>query len=217
MAWLDPQLKEKCRTDQPDAEILNLWLSHFVVEARSKDGEPYPARSIYLLLSGLLRHGWCTQFLSLIGFCIDLICVIAKICLVYTELITGQYHIYTTAPPSPHPLGFLVPPPPFGFNWSKKVIKTNLREWKSNTVVQVKTQQYSFFYTAILLGFLFRTLIIASKSESESFSGVSMAISSNRKDWIVQFHFEFLSSLASFVWSSFQQKQWWMVQHRLRV
>ena len=54
------QLKEKCPLhlfEKPDAEKLNLWLSCFVVEARRKDGEPYPARSIYLLLSGLLRHG----------------------------------------------------------------------------------------------------------------------------------------------------------------
>ena len=35
----------------------NRWLSRFVVEARRQDGEPYPARSLYLLLSGLLRHG----------------------------------------------------------------------------------------------------------------------------------------------------------------
>ena len=39
------------------AEELNHWLSRFVVEARHKDGEPYPARTLYLLLSGLLRYG----------------------------------------------------------------------------------------------------------------------------------------------------------------
>ena len=56
----DSQVKEKCPTDlfeKPDAEKLNRWLSLFVVEARYKDREPYPARLIYLLLSGLLRHG----------------------------------------------------------------------------------------------------------------------------------------------------------------
>ena len=43
--------------EKPDAEKLNRWLSRFVVEARRQDGEPYPARLLYLLLSGLLRHG----------------------------------------------------------------------------------------------------------------------------------------------------------------
>ena len=46
---------------------LNLWLSRFVVEARWKDGEPYP-RSIYLLLSGLLRHGHSNPKLFLISW-----------------------------------------------------------------------------------------------------------------------------------------------------
>lgn len=39
------------------AEELNHWLSCFVVEARRKDGEPYPVCTLYLLLSGLLRYG----------------------------------------------------------------------------------------------------------------------------------------------------------------
>ena len=44
-------------------------------------------------------------------------------------------------------------------------------------IVRVKTQQCSAFYTTILLGFLFRTVIIALiASESESFSSVSMDI-----------------------------------------
>ena len=43
--------------EKPEAEKLNFWLSRFVVEARRKDGEPYPARTLYLLLAGLLRYG----------------------------------------------------------------------------------------------------------------------------------------------------------------
>ena len=64
-AWRDErnansEMGEKCPLDlfeKPDAEKLNRWLSRFVVEARRQDGEPYPTRSLYLLLSGLLRHG----------------------------------------------------------------------------------------------------------------------------------------------------------------
>ena len=43
--------------EKPEAEKLNFWLSCFVVEARRKDGEPYPVRTLYLLLAGLLRYG----------------------------------------------------------------------------------------------------------------------------------------------------------------
>ena len=40
--------------EKPEAEKLNFWLSRFDVEARHKDGKPYPARTLYLLLAGLL-------------------------------------------------------------------------------------------------------------------------------------------------------------------
>lgn len=40
--------------ENPEANNLNFWLSRFVIKARHKDGEPYPARSLYLLLAGLL-------------------------------------------------------------------------------------------------------------------------------------------------------------------
>ena len=43
--------------EKPEAEELNYWVSRFVVETRRKDGEPYPARTLYLLLAGLLRYG----------------------------------------------------------------------------------------------------------------------------------------------------------------
>ena len=56
-AWRDErnansEMGEKCPLDlfeKPDEEKLNRWLSRFVVEARRQDGEPYPARSLYLL------------------------------------------------------------------------------------------------------------------------------------------------------------------------
>lgn len=37
------------------AEI-NKWLSKSVVEARRKDGQPYPSKSLYMLCVGLLRY-----------------------------------------------------------------------------------------------------------------------------------------------------------------
>ena len=43
--------------EKPEAEKLNFWLSCFIVKVRRKDGEPYPARTLYLLLAGLLRYG----------------------------------------------------------------------------------------------------------------------------------------------------------------
>ena len=39
-----------------DSNLLNKWLSVFVVETRKQDGEPYSPKSLYLLLSGILRH-----------------------------------------------------------------------------------------------------------------------------------------------------------------
>ena len=43
--------------EKPEAQKLNFRLSRFVVKARRKDGEPYPARTLYLLLAGLLQYG----------------------------------------------------------------------------------------------------------------------------------------------------------------
>jgi len=53
-------VQAKCPLDlleNPDAKKLNYWLSRFIVEARRKDGDPYPARTLYLLLAGLLHYG----------------------------------------------------------------------------------------------------------------------------------------------------------------
>ena len=60
--------------EKPEAEKLNFWLSRFVVEARCKDGEPYPARTLYLLLAGLLRYGrskskLCPNFMDKSDWC----------------------------------------------------------------------------------------------------------------------------------------------------
>ena len=38
-----------------DADLLCDWLSHYVLETRQSSGEPYPPKSIYSLLCGLLR------------------------------------------------------------------------------------------------------------------------------------------------------------------
>ena len=54
---------------------------------------------------------------------------------------------------------------------------------KYNSTVQL------FSYTAILLDFLFHTLIIASKSELRVYLVSQLIFSSNRKYWIVQFEF----------------------------
>ena len=40
---------------EPNAELLNFWLSRFVVEVRREDGKPYPPATINGILSGLYR------------------------------------------------------------------------------------------------------------------------------------------------------------------
>ena len=35
---------------------MNSWLSRFVLEARKRNGEAYPGKSLYLICCGLLRH-----------------------------------------------------------------------------------------------------------------------------------------------------------------
>ena len=34
---------------------MNYYLSRFVIEARKKDGEPYPPKTLYLICAGLLH------------------------------------------------------------------------------------------------------------------------------------------------------------------
>ena len=41
--------------EEPQVELLNFWLSRFVMEARREDGKPYPPSSINNILSGLYR------------------------------------------------------------------------------------------------------------------------------------------------------------------
>ena len=50
--------------ENPDAGKLNYWLSCFIVEVRCKNGEPYPAWTLYLL-AGLLHYiGWSKSKLT---------------------------------------------------------------------------------------------------------------------------------------------------------
>lgn len=39
-----------------DTENINSLLGKFVIEARKKDGSPYPPRSLYMITVGLLRY-----------------------------------------------------------------------------------------------------------------------------------------------------------------
>lgn len=39
-----------------DASQLSMWLQRYVISTKKKTGEPYPLRTIHLLLSGLQRH-----------------------------------------------------------------------------------------------------------------------------------------------------------------
>jgi len=57
-AWRDGN-EDSCPEDlldNADTQNLNKWIPHFVTEVRNQKGEPYPPRSIILLLSGLQRH-----------------------------------------------------------------------------------------------------------------------------------------------------------------
>ena len=54
-ATADQQCPENL-LENPISDRLNYWLSRFMVEARRADGQPYPATTIYQLLSGLLRY-----------------------------------------------------------------------------------------------------------------------------------------------------------------
>jgi len=47
--------------DNPDTHNLNKWIPHFVTEVRNQQGEPYPPRSINLLLSGLQRYTYARE------------------------------------------------------------------------------------------------------------------------------------------------------------
>ena len=39
-----------------DAALINKWLTLYVAEVRKKDGSQYPPKTVYTLLTGLLRH-----------------------------------------------------------------------------------------------------------------------------------------------------------------
>ena len=42
--------------ESSDVAALNKWLTYFVAEVRKKDGTPYPPKTIYIILTGILRH-----------------------------------------------------------------------------------------------------------------------------------------------------------------
>ena len=42
--------------ENTDTAVLSKWLSLYVAEIRKQDGSRYPPKSIYMLLTGLLRH-----------------------------------------------------------------------------------------------------------------------------------------------------------------
>ena len=52
---------EKCLDDlleEANPELLNKWLSTFIMETRREDGQPYPPKTLDNILSGLLRYTW---------------------------------------------------------------------------------------------------------------------------------------------------------------
>ena len=64
--WLNEHNKrpevEVCPEDfieKDDPELLNKWLSLFVIEVRKADGSHYPPATINLILCGLQRHMRC--------------------------------------------------------------------------------------------------------------------------------------------------------------
>ena len=59
-SWRDQNMKATNEVipdlETMDATTLNFFLSRFVLESRKKDGNPYPPKSLYYIMCGLLRH-----------------------------------------------------------------------------------------------------------------------------------------------------------------
>ena len=100
---------DKCPLDlleKPEAEKLNSWLSCFVVEARRKDGEPYPARMLYLLLAGLLRYGRLGLNSVLTSW--TKVILVSPSCLEYVNLFPDNYaRMVLVLPLNTQPLSLL--------------------------------------------------------------------------------------------------------------
>ena len=100
---------DKCPLDlleKPEAEKLNSWLSRFVVEAIRKDGEPYPARMLYLLLAGLLQYG--RLGLSSVLPSWTKVILISPSCLEYVNLFPDNYsRMVLVLPLNTQPLSLL--------------------------------------------------------------------------------------------------------------
>ena len=61
--WLEDRNKieniEKCPTNillTQEPTILNKWLKIFIIEVRKVNSDPYPPKTLYMMLSGILRY-----------------------------------------------------------------------------------------------------------------------------------------------------------------
>ena len=68
LAWKEERNRMHSEEPVPDdllesasAEEISKWLAHYVAETRNTRGEPYPPKTIYQLLTGILRHLRLTQ------------------------------------------------------------------------------------------------------------------------------------------------------------
>ena len=68
LAWKEERNRMHSEEPVPDdllesasAEEISKWLAHYVAETRNTQGEPYPPKTIYQLLTGILRHLRLTQ------------------------------------------------------------------------------------------------------------------------------------------------------------
>ena len=43
-------------TPNCSAQLLNKWLPVYIMEMRNKNGDPYPQKTLYSLLTGILRY-----------------------------------------------------------------------------------------------------------------------------------------------------------------
>ena len=53
---LPDEVPFNCEIEMLSAQLINFWLSRFVLEIRRCDGKRYPPASLYQLCCGILRH-----------------------------------------------------------------------------------------------------------------------------------------------------------------
>eukprot|EP00058_Branchiostoma_floridae_P002267 XP_002587755.1 hypothetical protein BRAFLDRAFT_94659 [Branchiostoma floridae] len=51
-----PAVKQEAELEAVMHEEMNFWLMKFIFEVRRRDGKPYPPKTLYCLVSGLMRH-----------------------------------------------------------------------------------------------------------------------------------------------------------------